>query len=353
MPASFDLAIVFAVIGVLTALVWLVSSRRIAAATHDTGDRAAGTDVTETPAQPANDPWGTGRQHPRRALDLTSRGIHHLAKAATIAAAALVVVLVFSASATVVSTKNVGIVTSFGRPEASLGNGFHLVAPWQQVTEMDAAIQTDSYTQESNDTCIDVRIAHQAIACVDASIRWRIQDNSAPYLFQNYRNFDHVRDSLVTRELNASLNAVLEDYDPLAVNQLGDSTAPPLRVEAARVTTLMRQQIGAQIDVLNVIIPVLHFDDNTQGRIQALQAQIAQTRIAIQARQTAEQQALANKELAASVSHDPNVLVNKCLDLENEMIAKGQTIPPNGIGCWPGSGSPLIVSSGQGTTPTK
>lgn len=344
MPVSFSLAIVLALVGVASLATRLLVARgqpTKPSATVDDSDQ-------DDAAQSSQESWAPPATGPRTGRAARLHRLRRLATGVAIGCAVLVPILVFSASATIVSTKNVGIVTSFGRPVGSLGNGFHLVAPWQEVTEMDAAIQTDSHTQADDNTCIDVRIAHQAIACVDASIRWRIQDNSADYLFQNYRDFDNVRDSLVTRELNAALNSVFEDYDPLAVDANGDSTAPTLRSLAASVTAQMRREIGAQINVLNVIIPVLHFDTNTQGRIQALQAQIAQTRIAIQARQTAHEQALANRELAASVSHDPNVLVSKCLDLENEMIAKGQTIPPNGIGCWPGSGSPLIVSTGQG-----
>ena len=54
--------------------------------------------------------------------------------------------LTFFSSYTTVSTKNVGITTAFGRTVGHLSNGLHFIAPWEQVTEMDAAIQADSYT---------------------------------------------------------------------------------------------------------------------------------------------------------------------------------------------------------------
>ena len=91
-----------------------------------------------------------------------------------------------------------------------------------------------------------------------------------------------------------------------------------------------------------LIIPVVHFDENTQSKVNALLAQVAQTRIAEQAVITAEQQALANQTLAESVSKDPNVLVSKCMDLLNEMVSKGQSIPI-GFSCWPGGGSSVVV----------
>jgi hypothetical protein len=53
----------------------------------------------------------------------------------------------------------------------------------------------------------------------------------------DYREFDHVRDNLVTRERRAALNEVFADFDPLApknsegakVQALGDDVAEKLR----------------------------------------------------------------------------------------------------------------------------
>lgn len=261
--------------------------------------------------------------------------------------AALAGLLLVSSCLTQVSTKEFGVKTSFGRPVGSLTNGLHLKAPWEKVTEIDAAIQTDSHVQGEPGGCISVRIAHQIVACADVSIRWRIQDGAADALFQNYRDFDNIRASLVTRELSASLNKAFEDYDPLAVDEKGNSTAPALSELSSGVARQMAAEIGSQITVLSVIVPVLHFDTNTQGRINALQAQIAQTRIADQSIQTATAQALANAKLSASVAKDPNVLVNKCYDLVSEMIAKGQPVPV-GFSCWPASQSAVVVPTAPG-----
>ncbi len=104
----------------------------------------------------------------------------------------------------------------------------------------------------------------------------------------------------------------------------------------------MRAQIGSQVQVLSVFVPVMHFDTATQSRLNALQAQVAQTRIAEQAIKTAQAQAAANAALAASVSTDNNVLVSKCLDVLAEMVNKGQTVPA-GFSCWPGGGTGVVL----------
>lgn len=244
----------------------------------------------------------------------------------------------------IVPTREVGIELTFAKPTGTLGNGLHVKAPWQHVETMDAAIQTDSHVKDGDLNCVTTRIAHQAVACVDVSIRWRIVEDQAGALFQNYRTFDNVRDSLVTRDLNAAINASMETYDVLSVNNQGQSTAEQLSDVAAAVKEQLSAQIGDQIDVLSVIIPVVHFDTSTQERVNALQAQIAQTRIAEQAEQTAKAQASANRALAASVSSDPNVLVSKCLDLLNEAITKAYALPA-GFSCWSGSGAVVVPSA--------
>jgi len=261
-----------------------------------------------------------------------------------VGALAFALVVAFSCTA-VVGTKEVGILTSFNKPTGAFDNGFHLKWPWEDVTEMDAAWQTDNNTKDHN-ACIQARIAHQAVACVDVAIRWRIEQGAADELFQNYRDFSNVRNSLVTRELATDINAEFATYDPLTVDDNGNNLAPPLAKLSAAVLADMQSQIGSQIYVQSVFISLPHFDDSIQSRLNALQSQIAQTRIAKQAVKTAQAQAEANAALAQSVSHDPNVLVSKCLDLLQEMVNKGSAIP-TGFSCWPGGSTGVVIPAGK------
>lgn len=258
----------------------------------------------------------------------------------------LAVLLTLLSSVVSVGTKDVGVRTTFGRPNGSLNNGLHVKAPWERVTSLDDAIQTDSYEQNvagANGSCITVRIARQATACVDTSIRWQIREGTAPdTLFRNYRDFANIRASLVTRELQSAVNVAFANYDPLGVDTNGDSTQTSLVDLSKEVVTTMNKEIGDTISVQSVIIPVLHFDPSTQDRINSLQAQVAQTRIAQQAQKTATAQAAANKALAASVSNSPNVLVSKCLDLLQEAVNRGQSLPA-AFSCFPSSGSASVA----------
>jgi hypothetical protein len=96
------------------------------------------------------------------------------------------------------------------------------------------------------------------------------------------------------------------------------------------VAVKLRAKVGEQIEIINVIVPLVNYDGATQDRINALNVEKANTRVAEQRAKTAAAEARANEILAASVSNDPNVLVSKCLD-----SAREGAISP--LGCWPGT----------------
>jgi regulator of protease activity HflC (stomatin/prohibitin superfamily) len=284
----------------------------------------------------------------------TRAGAPQVRRGVTVAAwggIALAVLIAFFSCTTIVPTKDVGILLTLQRPSGTLANGFHVKQPWQQVQTMDAAIQTDNHVPDGETSdgaerlnCVTVRIAHQSQACVDATVRWQIVLREAALLYQDYRGFDKVRDSLVTRDLTTALAQEMESYDPLAIDpKSGQSTAPAFSDIAQRVVSDMNTAASGRVTIDSISIPVVRFDTQTTARIQQIQAQIAQTQVAKQAEQTAIAQAAANKALAASVSKDPNVLVSKCLDIVQEAVNKGATLPA-GFSC-NGSSSAVVVPS--------
>lgn len=271
---------------------------------------------------------------------------------------ALAVIWVVSDCITTVGTKDVGVVTSFGKPTGrDLSNGVHLKAPWQKVTEMDAAIQPDEF---AGDSCIQVRIGDSSTACADLTIRWHIAPDQASTLFQNYRSTDvnqTIRDSLVVTQLKGAVNDVLGAFNPLAnVNAAANggqdnteiSAAPNLDQFSQQIEEQMNERLAvmnhgtSQILIDSVTMSFLRLADSTQAKINAYQAEVGNTRIAEQRKKTATAEAAANQALSASVSKDPNVLVSKCLDTLEEMVKANQSIPA-GFTCWPGGSSNLVL----------
>lgn len=233
-------------------------------------------------------------------------------------------------SFTIVGTRQVGIETVFGKPNGeTLSNGLHFKKPWANVSEMDGAIQID---QHIGDGRIKVRLGNSSTADADVSVRWQIKQDVADDLFVQYKTFDNVRTNLVTRNLQVALNEVFASFDPLAPQNLDRSPLPALSEKARDI---LRTKVGNQIEILDVAVPTIDYDDGTEGKINQLNQERASTAVALQAQKTAEAQAKANEILSQSVSNDPNVLVSKCLDIAKD---KGLNMM-----CWPLSGAVIPV----------
>lgn len=265
----------------------------------------------------------------------------------------LTLIFLLIASFSIVPTRSIGVVTSFGKPVDTYSNGPHLKAPWEKVKKLDGTIQTDARTGSDerptgtdDNSCTDVRIGNGSSACVDNSVRWRIKLDAGQRLYQDYPDgIDQIRKSLVQRQLTSALNDVLGDYNPLdqIKDQTGDVTVSPnLSAFSKDVKDALVDRVGTDIQIEDVIIPIIRFDKNTQSKINAYQAEVANTRIAEQSEQTAKAQARANGQLRESVSNEPNVLVARCLDAFAEMVKTKQQIPI-GFSCWPGGAASSVV----------
>lgn len=254
---------------------------------------------------------------------------------------------IFASCFNQVGTKEVGIELAFGKPVGHLTNGPHLTYPWVSVVSMDGAIQTDSFSTDQD--CILVRIGNLQTGCAHVTIQWRINPGQSDFLYQNYRSFDHVRDALVTRNLTAAVNEVLANYNPLTQiseeNPTGQSKALLIQYQT-QIKALLTQKVAGQVEILNVLLPVVTFDQATQDRINQLQQQVAQTLIARQQQKTNAALAAANDKLSKSVDTSPNVLVAQCFALLSQMEKDRQTIPA-GFSCWPGGGSQAVIANSK------
>lgn len=261
---------------------------------------------------------------------------------------AFALVFALIASMTIVGTKTVGVVTVFGKPTGTpLTSGLHFKAPWAQVHMFDATVQVDKY---EGDTCVNVRMAGQTTACVSAVISWRIVPEEANTLKQDHRDFDRMRQNLVINSVEATLSSVFSTYDPLARVTDGQEVAGTEDVSgyADHVLEQLQAEVGSGIEIVKVTTPFIQYDATTQNRLNELQAEVANTRVAEQKKLTATAEAAANAELSASVSNDPNVLVSKCLDLLSVVAQSGQPLP-DGFSCWPGGASTAIAVGGNNT----
>jgi regulator of protease activity HflC (stomatin/prohibitin superfamily) len=263
-----------------------------------------------------------------------TRGLTVLAGVACLLVA---VIGLFFCSFTVIPTRSVGVTVAFGRPDnESLKNGFHFVKPWSSVEKFDASVQTlklDAASGKSQDgdlgNCVTVRLANQTTACVDVSVQWNIDpDGDVVELYRKYKSFDNVQNNLVERQLVHALNVAFETYDPLRSINGGGAPAQSLDDLAAKASTALTTAVGSGIKVANLTIPLVHFDNTTQDKLNAYAQALADTRIAEQRKQTALAQKAANDALASGAnSNNPGVLYQNCLDMVERLAKEGKGLP--------------------------
>jgi regulator of protease activity HflC (stomatin/prohibitin superfamily) len=257
----------------------------------------------------------------------------------------IAIISLLISSITMVGTKQVGVVTSFGKPVGTMSNGLHFKAPWQKVTEFDGALQPDKFLKPKDakgfEGCIEVRTKSNSNACVDVTVTWRIVPGAADDLYRDYRDFDKVRENLVNRQLNVAVTQAFLEFDPLnAVSADGQiNPAQSLKTFEQKVTAALKNQVGAQIQIVSLTLPLIHFDRATQDRLDRYQAEIGNTRVAQQKQKTAEAEAKANEIISKSLRENgQGALISKCLDI---WAKTGGTVPPY---CFPGGNSGPIVS---------
>jgi regulator of protease activity HflC (stomatin/prohibitin superfamily) len=295
-----------------------------------------------------------------------------------------VVILVFSCYDRV-DTRNVGIITSFGRPVGVHEAGIVWHAPWKKVSELSEAIQLQSFESNSYDEAskgqaspnaggpaINVRLANNSNAFVDLNLNWRIREGAAAKMFQDYGGgnvFDTIRQQLVDRQAQVMASKVFATFNPQTQAQPVVPTATPatpppadgtpgaptpvatpgapnviptpmqgadLPRMAAQVKKDLQDAVGTEIEILDVRIPRLWYDQPTQQRIDQFNQQVQETLNSAQQVKTAEQQRLAAEQRANQPPPDLRIAIFNCL---NDQVKNGR----DPAGCWGQiGGQPLV-----------
>ncbi len=251
-----------------------------------------------------------------------------------------------------VPTKSVGVPTSFGRVEAPMLPGLHWFnAPWTKVNILPVTIQTTVFSGQHlagdqtppGHNCLPIRIGGQQQACLNVTIQWQVKDSAAPGLFNDYNTagtdiLSDIRNAVVVRELEQSVNQQMGDYNPIqdvAANATSGnsqfSTFQPL------VLRQMVSEIGSRVKVISIIMPSAIYAGQTQNRLETIQAQYADTAVARQEIITNEALNAANSKLTGSLS--ANVLAAQCLTITQNAVKTDSHVLPPGWNCMGGSGA--------------
>lgn len=241
----------------------------------------------------------------------------------------------FSASATIVPTRAVGVEVSFGKPVGQLDNGFHLVAPWHRVEKFDTSVQTlvmKGDGRDADNPCVTVRLGNQTTACVDVNrAQWNIDPaGDVIELYRRYKAFDRIEQNVVAGQITNALVNEFADFDPLAGVNGGD-TAPKTGAQlSSEALAKVQAAVGSGIHVDSLLL-FTSYDPTTQSKLNDYAKALAETRIAAQGTLTAQQQAKANKALAEQPSvNNGGVQYQNCLQLVRDLAARNQLsqLPP-------------------------
>lgn len=262
---------------------------------------------------------------------------------------------------TMVPAKNVAVLNVLGNANASVANGPHVVWPWAKVELVDATKQNVNLNADMGQwdkgvcTTIPVRLGNSTTACPDMTLQWNINEGSnISSLWRNYRGTNdnvvaNVGTNLVMRHLQSAANQAFEHFDPLkALNDQGNVVVSTTQL-GKDIENNLRAALGNDIVIDYVTLGLIHYDAATQNRINAYAQQVADTRIAEQAVQTAVKQAEANAKLAADTnSSNEGVKYQNCLNLIRDLAAKDQlkNLPP-AFTCGEG-GANVLLSAGRG-----
>lgn len=189
------------------------------------------------------------------------------------------------ASLSTVPTRNVGIVTAWGKPTGrTTGAGLQWTAPWQDVDDWDSSGQTYAHL---GDHCVWVTIAAQRRACIPVQIEWSAKAEDAPDNWAAYKEVDGKSrfETWVARrvdpQINAALTSVFASFDPLgSVNaKTGDAPAPDLNNTYRQpLTEALTTALGADVTVKSVAFEAPRYDEPTTAAIAAYGQKVLEAR---------------------------------------------------------------------------
>ena len=177
-------------------------------------------------------------------------------------------------SATMVDHREVAVVTAFGKYQETISTGgLHWIKPWASVEKFDQTIQTAEV--------VDVSVSFSdgggedglqevggGKGLIDATVRWQVtkdqENEGAKALWEKYRTFDTVRDSLVTRATRDTVINIANSYPA--------STAIISQQEIAEA---MNESLTAElkpygITVDSVSVPAIDLEAGTQASVDKL-----------------------------------------------------------------------------------
>lgn len=257
---------------------------------------------------------------------------------------AILVVFTLFCSFTTVDARAVGIQTGFGRYVGTLDNGPHLKAPWTKVEEFSTVIQT---TDLEGDQKVRVTFKGGGGGDINATFRWSIKDdqsnNGAKALWEKYRTFDAVANSLVYRDGKDAILNVANDY-----------TANDARTKQDVIGKEIEDRLEKRLDKYGIIVDSvsvtsMDLDSKTQSsldKVVSAQNDVERAK-AEKERAKIDNETIELREKSGALSPEANQ--RYCLEIANNWSITNNGPMPATFDCsLSAGGSPVIVDSTKG-----
>ena len=170
----------------------------------------------------------------------------------------------------VVPTRNVGIVTTWGKPTGrTTGAGLQWTAPWSDVDDWDASGQTYAHL---GDQCVWVTVTGPRNVCIPVQVEWNADPAQAPENWAAFKEADGKTrfETWVSRRIDPQMTAAIistfATFDPFAaVNKdTGDVGVPDLNVSyRQKLIDALRATLGGQISVRSIAFGRPTYDNAT------------------------------------------------------------------------------------------
>lgn len=232
-------------------------------------------------------------------------------------------------SAREVPARSIGVPVTVGHVGQAMSPGIHFwQAPWEKVNILNERIQTTYYDGKN---CLQVRIGGQQLACWQGSVQWRVLDNAASGLFNSYGNtgniMTEIRDAVVTRNLQAGLTRTFQDYNPIVdVSHSFTAGNSQFSTFQPKLLAYLHHAIGHRIDLTNLIMKNMIYNNVTQNVLEGIQQQQGKTAQAKESILTNQAQNTANQKLTQQ-SLTPGVLIFQCEQLVREAMQTNYPLP--------------------------
>lgn len=253
----------------------------------------------------------------------------------------LLVIFTLFCSVTTVDARAVGIQTGLGRYVGTMDSGLHFKAPWTKVEEFTTVIQT---TDLEGDQKVQVAFKGGGGGDINATFRWSIKDdqsnNGAKSLWEKYRTFDAVSESLVYRDGKGAILNVANDYTANDARTKQDVIGR--EIETQLETTL--EKYGIIVD--SVSITSMELNNKTQtslDKVVSAQNDVERAR-AEKERAKIDNETIELREKSGALSPEANQ--RYCLEIANNWSITNNGPMPATFDCsLSASGSPVIVDS--------